>query len=252
MGNLLIDEPPLQVLPSLVKKLGNVDKAIILQQIHYWISKTDNIKDGHKWVFNSVKEWHDQFSWLSEKTVQRYLKQLEDDGYLITGVYNKYKFDRTKWYRINYDKVVDAKGLPIPTIGTASPKGEGLRDLTYTRDYTETSLQETNNTPSPLKGGTGLADETREILDYLNSKIGTSYRASSKATQRLVKVRINEGFEIDDFKRVIDNKVASWGKDPKMSQYLRPATLFSNKFESYLNEQAVIDQPPKRLKGYQF
>ncbi|WP_252265537.1 conserved phage C-terminal domain-containing protein [Limosilactobacillus fermentum] len=92
----------------------------------------------------------------------------------------------------------------------------------------------------------------QEILDYLNSKVGTSYRASSKATQRLIKARSNEGFEVDDFKRVIDNKVASWGKDPKMSQYLRPNTLFGTKFEAYLNEQAVIDQPTKRAKGYTF
>ena len=68
----------------------------------------------------------------------------------------------------------------------------------------------------------------------------------------MIKARSNEGFEVEDFKRVIDNKVASWGKDPKMSQYLRPNTLFGTKFEAYLNEQAVIDQPTKRAKGYTF
>jgi hypothetical protein len=103
MGNLLINEPPLQVLPSLAIALNSVDKAIILQQIHYWIARSSNVKDNYKWVYNSVSEWHKQFPWLSEKTVQRYLKDLENHGLLITGNYNKAKFDRTKWYRINYE-----------------------------------------------------------------------------------------------------------------------------------------------------
>lgn len=107
-------------------------------------------------------------------------------------------------------------------------------------------------TPYPLTGGDGLTSKTKEILDYLNQKAGTSYRASSKATQRLVHARISEDFTVEDFKKVIDIKVASWKDDPKMSKYLRPQTLFSNKFEGYLNEPMPTKQPPKRAKGYLF
>ena len=90
----------------------------------------------------------------------------------------------------------------------------------------------------------------QEILDYLNSKVGTSYRASSKTTQRLIKARSNEGFEVEDFKKVIDIKVAAWKNDPKMSQYLRPATLFGTKFESYLNEPMPTRQPANPYDRY--
>lgn len=76
----------------------------------------------------------------------------------------------------------------------------------------------------------------KEVVDYLNAKLGTKYRASTKATQRKISARLNEGFTIDDFKRVIDIKSAKWGNDPKMQDYLRPETLFGTKFESYLNE----------------
>jgi hypothetical protein len=40
---------------------------------------------------------------------------------------------------------------------------------------------------------------------------------------------------LEDFRRVIENIAASWGRNPEMQNYLRPETLFSNKFESYLN-----------------
>jgi uncharacterized phage protein (TIGR02220 family) len=82
-------------------------------------------------------------------------------------------------------------------------------------------------------------DDVKKILSYLNEKAGTSYRASSKKTQSLINARFNETFTIDDFKRVIDIKVAEWGNDEKMSKFLRPETLFGPKFESYLNQKPV-------------
>lgn len=76
----------------------------------------------------------------------------------------------------------------------------------------------------------------KKIVEYLNAKTGKSYKASSKKTRSLIKARFNDGFTFDDFKIVIDNKVLDWANDDEMSKYLRPETLFSNKFEGYLNE----------------
>lgn len=77
----------------------------------------------------------------------------------------------------------------------------------------------------------------QEIVEYLNKRTGKKFKYKSKATQRLIKARYNEGFELDDFKKVIDNKCLDWLRDEKMSEYLRPATLFGTKFESYLNQK---------------
>lgn len=88
------------------------------------------------------------------------------------------------------------------------------------------------------------SDDIYEIVEYLNLKTKKSYRSSSKKLQQLIKARASEKFTVADFKRVIDNKVASWGKDPKMAQYLRPSTLFGTKFEEYLNE-APVKSPDK-------
>lgn len=150
-NSLLISEPPLQVIPSLAVALKSVDKAIILQQIHYWLQRSKNIEDGHRWVFNTVKEWHQQFPWLAEKTVQRYLKDLCDKGLLITGNFNKANFDRTKWYRIDYhalDKLANSKGTDSPN--GKEPVVPIQRDsLTQPipLEYTETT-QENNNIKS--------------------------------------------------------------------------------------------------------
>ena len=79
----------------------------------------------------------------------------------------------------------------------------------------------------------------REIVEYLNEKTNSQYRPTSKKTQALIKARYNDGFNVDDFKIVIDNKTTEWYNDVKMSKFLRPETLFGTKFESYLNQKVV-------------
>lgn len=89
----------------------------------------------------------------------------------------------------------------------------------------------------------------KEIIRYLNEKAGTKYRASGSKTQRLIKARFNDGFNDEDFKKVIDIKVAEWsGTD--MAKYLRPETLFGTKFESYLNQEVKKNKTNKGGDSY--
>lgn len=86
----------------------------------------------------------------------------------------------------------------------------------------------------------------KDIVEYLNNKLGTKYRASSEKTKKHINARLSEGFTFDDFKAVIDKKSLEWGNDSKMACYLRPETLFGTKFESYLNQKVVV--PKSRIE----
>nr|WP_227005698.1 conserved phage C-terminal domain-containing protein [Leuconostoc citreum] len=81
----------------------------------------------------------------------------------------------------------------------------------------------------------------KEIVDYLNEKIGSKYRSSGSKTKSLIKARSNEGFSLDDFKTVIEKKAKEWS-GTTMEKYLRPETLFGTKFEGYLNEKQSANQ----------
>ena len=83
-----------------------------------------------------------------------------------------------------------------------------------------------------------LLKNINNIIDHLNAKAGTSYRASSKATQGHINARLSEGYTVEDFYTVIDKKCLEW-KGTDMEKYLRPETLFGSKFENYLNAPAV-------------
>lgn len=76
------------------------------------------------------------------------------------------------------------------------------------------------------------------IVEHLNQKAGTSYKASTKKTQTCIHARLSEGFTLDDFKTVIDKKCAEW-LGTEWEKFLRPETLFGTKFESYLNAKVT-------------
>lgn len=105
MNNLLLDESPLLVMPSLATLIG-LNESIVLQQVHYWLkikekSQQDYI-DGHYWVYNTYKQWQEQFPFWHLNTIQRTFASLEKKDLLISANYNKAGFDKTKWYSINY------------------------------------------------------------------------------------------------------------------------------------------------------
>lgn len=105
MSPLLIDEPPLQILPTLAVKIG-LNEAIVLQQVHYWLSPRHNKTVIHNrcWVNHTYQEWQKQFPFWSLKTIQRVLNQLEEMGLLIT--YVSKEFQKAKFYSLNYDTLL--------------------------------------------------------------------------------------------------------------------------------------------------
>ena len=76
------------------------------------------------------------------------------------------------------------------------------------------------------------------IVEYLNQKAGTRYRATSSKTKTAIHARLEEGFTEEDFRTVIDKKCAEW-IGTEWEKFLRPETLFGTKFESYLNAKVT-------------
>ncbi len=88
-----------------------------------------------------------------------------------------------------------------------------------------------------------------KIVAHLNELTHKKYSSTAKETERLIKARVKDGYSLNDFIIVIDNKVSQWIFDDKMSKYLRPETLFGNKFDKYLNETKVDSNSPANNFG---
>jgi len=102
--------------PVLAKVIG-LNESIVLQQLHYWLEKNENDKrnhrDGFYWTYNSFEKWKEQFPFWSVRTIKRLIASLEKQNFVITGNYNRLKIDRTKWYRLNYEKIETLKSTPL-------------------------------------------------------------------------------------------------------------------------------------------
>ena len=81
-----------------------VEAAILIENLAFWINKNkannNNFYDGRYWTYNSAKAFVELFPYWSSTKIQRLLAHLETEGVIISGNYNKLAYDRTKWYSI--------------------------------------------------------------------------------------------------------------------------------------------------------
>ena len=177
MSNLLLNERPLVVLPSLAKELGSLDEAVILQQIHYWLQRSTNVEEGKRWVYNSMEKWMQQFPWIkSRTTLTRYFNKLEAKGLLITGNFNKAGFDKTKWYTIDYSALSDFEQRLYRTCTTSDQNlvnGMNRTCTTNTIDYTEiTSESTTNKQANAVSADADLSESFNKLWNLYPKKQG--------------------------------------------------------------------------------
>ncbi len=205
MSNLLITEPPLQVLPTLAVSVG-LNESIIFQQIHYWILMKQNPRDGYYWVYNSYTDWATQFPWCSTTTIKRAILKLEREGYLISANYNAMIMDKTKWYRIDYSKV---GGFPLtqgvvqndPTNGPKWPNERVNMTQAIPETTTETTTKTTTETKKNLKkkseNPTTLPEHT-QLIEHVASIQKTTFKANFPQQVRAASGIIKSGVTLKE------------------------------------------------------
>lgn len=217
-----------------VEYVGDLTTAILLNQIVFYSDKSKR-KDG--FFYKTYKEWDEEIC-LTERQVRYSINKLKNIGIVETKL-KKANGAPTVHYKLDYDKFVESilTFCQIPFEQSVGIHSDILLD-----SLTEITTENTTETTTLIDNVTNVPSHPyQEIINYLNDKAKTNYRANGKKTQSLIRARINEGFLLEDFKKVIDNKSSQWLGDAKWGAFLRPETLFGNKFEGYLNEKGGTD-----------
>lgn len=173
--------------PELASIIG-LNESIVVMQVNYWIevnkSSNANFYSNRYWVYNTYKQWQEQFPFWSVETIKRTFRKLEKSGILITGNFNSLNLDKTKWYTIDFDALdkicenskADKKnknrmGQIDPIDGSDRPLRIGQNDPTNTIEYTKNTTENTYNvngeSPNPFDSHADerFADfQGREIL----------------------------------------------------------------------------------------
>lgn len=227
-----------------------VTATILLQQMIYWHTK--NGGTFYKFIEPSANNsaYTEGDSWCEElgfsvKEFNTAYKVLEDLGV----VSKKINMSRITFYTLNMgclSKLLNGIYVTAESEVTYPPKGHlDIDQALETETTTETT---TDITPIPPKTEIVVSDTIPyvQIINHLNATMQTEFRPSSEKTRSLIKARFNEGFTLEDFQHVHIVKLAEWGNDEKMAKFLRPETLYSNKFEGYRN-QRITDYEKSKL-----
>lgn len=203
---------------------GDYPAAALLNQMVYWSDKTKR-NDGY--FYKTNKEWQEELH-LSKYQVSRATDKLKSLNLVETSL-KKANGAPTLHYKVDLDLLGDS-------IVKKLNNGK-LRNLTIESKKTGQSLTEiTTEITTEKEILSSNARPYQQIINYLNDKAGKNFKHTTEANKRLINGRYNDGHTLEDFMKVIDNKVSQWkGTDNEM--YLRPKTLFSpSNFEGYLNE----------------
>lgn len=153
---------------------------------------------------------------------------LEDDP--IAGTFFptlKAHIERHEAYRVAMVNNGKRGGAPI---GNSNAKKTTKNNQKQPKTTKNEQKQAPNPNPNPNPN-----PYIKDILSFLNEKTGRHFK-ESKETERLINGRINEGYTVEDFKKVIEKKCKEWKDDSKMASFLRPSTLFApSHFDEYLN-----------------
>lgn len=129
-------------------------------------------------------------------------------------------------------------GIPVANQAVYPGKVSIGKDSIDKDIYSVDEVESSDNRLTLDESSCSLSNSIKEIIDYLNLKTDSKYTCKNKSCNSKINARLDEGHTVEDFKKVIDIKVAEWqGSD--MEKYLRPETLFGNKFEGYLNQKEV-------------
>lgn len=222
---LLFDEQPIVFDRTLAREIGD-RHATVLQQVHYWIEinrKKKNkevYKDGYYWTYRSIKKWHEEeFDYLSFSTVRRTFDDLIEDGYLITGEYNKFGADRTKWYRVNKDKI--------------SKLYEKITNEKHLSNMTNANAQNEQMEMSKMSSSEML--KMSQPIQENNKRLNKENISSHQSNNNIIYVNQNEKVnELNDSKNINDKSFRKYN-----TQYFKDSFGYSRVSR---NKQVELDK----------
>ncbi len=157
---------------------------------------------------------------LSRSGLLKVLAELKSMGLVAA----QKRFQKSSIYKLS------ANGLPRRPINGPPDRPHRSTTCTYDSLYIQNVID-----PSSIKSR-DYKSEAKEVLEFLNAKTGKAFRCVDTNLRPIVE-RLKTGVSVAECRMVVARKYGDWSKDPKMSTYLRPATLFrASNFENYLGE----------------
>jgi hypothetical protein len=185
---LLLDERIVVIQPALVRELGHITDAAVLQQLHYWMPRARSQHAGQHWVYKTYDEWSHEIG-ITPKQVRSAMNRLEESGLVISCQPEAYH--RRKWYRIDYEHPLLADHSSDQQGDSMRPNGqmEGTIRANGT-DQVGVSIQETTSSITSSTSNTprdSVSTELVVINDEDRERIADAERLANLLADEIAK-----------------------------------------------------------------
>jgi len=101
------------------------------------------------------------------------------------------------------------------------------------RKENESKIKEIKTNTKKPKTIAPASPDAIAILESMNLILDSKYQVNN-FNLKFINARLDQNYTRNDFDLVARSKLGEWGKNDDMRRFLRPETLFGNKFEAYL------------------
>lgn len=168
------------------KKYG-VNEAIILRHLIFWIKKNAangrHVHDGRVWTYSSKAAFCEIFPFLNVNQIKYALSNLKNAGVIVTANYNNSAYDRTLWYAIADEGIIEECGLFPQSTGQNCPINQKklsnqldeivqpIPDILQINTDTGEAVPKTQISPMPGGRKPRPAMEDRVLVDAIYARL---------------------------------------------------------------------------------
>lgn len=185
--------------------LGDLNEAIVLNQLNYWLGINrkagKNFIDDRYWVYNSYSDWKAKdFPYWSEKTIQRTFTRLENKGIVVSANYNKLGIDKTKRYTIDTEKLQEL----VDEFNSDEDKMTNRQDNMTDRQDKMTCREGQCDRPLPEITTENInRDYNSEITGEVHTSV--SEKQTARVTRQEMQAKIDD--MLNRFSEICDNSI---------------------------------------------
>ncbi len=120
---------------NIAAALGNINAAIIVQQLHYWMQKegVGVIVEGVKYIYNTFYDWVNlQFSWLTRWQFRKSMDVLRSLSIVKVIRYKASQWNQTNHYSLDYERLqewAEAENIEISELWSNTPQSVNNQTL---------------------------------------------------------------------------------------------------------------------------
>lgn len=209
----------------------DIESAIIVHNLAFWIKKNiSNDKhffEGSFWTYNSSRAWAELFPYMSQDKIKRRLLRMEKLGLIKSGNFNQIPFDRTKWYTITANWLLDIYDFHCA-------------EMHNTEGEIAQAIPDSKPDSKPLIDFNGL-------LDFINQKTGRNFKVINHSVKQSYLARLKEGYVKGDIISAIYSATSKEHHKANGFQYLTPE-FFSRSatLEKYASQTNTKVKPKEK------